>query len=150
MNLQENIYRIRKLMNLHENEDYSNSVTSVCLIQNDNDDVLILQRGSTAPWMPDKWSLVGGGVEEGETPMDGAKREVQEEIGVDIYDLTYFDEYYDTNVGKLIYYYTKLPIGSKVKLNWENQDYAWVNLKTINGFDFVPNVKNIIIKFLSK
>ena len=35
---------------------------------------------------PDCWQLVGGGIEEGETPEQGLIREVQEEVS---YDLTY-------------------------------------------------------------
>ena len=37
--------------------------------------------------MPNKLSLVGGGVDEGEQPIDGAKREIKEETGLEINDM---------------------------------------------------------------
>ena len=40
-----------------------------------NNKALILQRGYTAPWMPGKWNLPGGGIDQGETPIKAAKRE---------------------------------------------------------------------------
>ena len=36
---------------------------------------------------PNCWSLIGGGVEEGEEPIEALKREAKEEIGVKLYDI---------------------------------------------------------------
>jgi 8-oxo-dGTP diphosphatase len=44
--------------------------------------MLMQERDEFAPIEPDKWSLIGGGVEEGETPEAAARREVAEETGL--------------------------------------------------------------------
>ena len=40
---------------------------AVGLIQNDNGEILLLRRSFSAPWMPNKWCLPGGSVENDET-----------------------------------------------------------------------------------
>jgi 8-oxo-dGTP pyrophosphatase MutT (NUDIX family) len=44
--------------------------------------VLLQERDEHAPIDPDRWGLSGGHLEPGETPEDGARREVEEETGV--------------------------------------------------------------------
>ncbi len=36
---------------------------------------------------PNCWSLIGGGIEKGEEPIKALKREVKEEIGIELYDI---------------------------------------------------------------
>ena len=49
--------------------------------------VLPQERDEHAPIEPDKWCLVGGGVEEGESPETAAYRELEEETGIVCDDL---------------------------------------------------------------
>ena len=63
------------------------TVVHVCLF-NKAGQLLIQQRAACKHIWPDKWDVtVGGGVDAGETPRQGAEREVREELGLDL-DLT--------------------------------------------------------------
>lgn len=53
-------------------------------IMNDKNEFLIQKRSANKKIYPNKWSITGGAVDSGETSLEGATREVKEEIGIDI------------------------------------------------------------------
>ena len=53
-------------------------------IQNDEGDFLIQKRSMTKKVFPGAWSITGGAVDAGETPLAAVKRECKEELGVDL------------------------------------------------------------------
>lgn len=55
--------------------------------------LLLQERDDLAPVDPDKWSLVGGGVEPGESAAAAARRELAEETGVVRDDLTHLGRF---------------------------------------------------------
>lgn len=62
-------------------------------IRNRKGEYLISQRSADRPTFPLMWECVGGSVLKGESSIDGALREVKEEVGLDL----------DQNAGKLIF-----------------------------------------------
>jgi 8-oxo-dGTP pyrophosphatase MutT (NUDIX family) len=114
----------------------------------DGDKFLLLKRGSTAPWMPNKWSLPGGVIEPGEQPTEAGVRELEEETGLVVHQpakvatVRYPD--YTLHVFK-----AELPEGQKVNLTWENQDFAWVTAKEALAMDLVPGLDKLIGKYAS-
>lgn len=52
-----------------------------CIIFYDEDGRVLLHNRDDAP---EFWALIGGGVEEGELPLDAIKRELREELGFDV------------------------------------------------------------------
>ena len=123
--------------------------TSVVMIVNKLNEILILKRSGTAEWKPNKWSLVGGMVEEKESYPDAAHREVHEETSLYISKLKKIKEIHDKKENcNLVFYLTK-DFKGKVKLDFENSDYEWVNKNNYEKFDFVPNVKDLIKEYYS-
>lgn len=49
--------------------------------------VLLQERDEKAPFEPNRWCLVGGGIEDGEAPAAAAYRELEEETGIVCDDL---------------------------------------------------------------
>ena len=60
--------------------DYDTRLAAYAVIVDDQDRVLLALWNEAEP----QWSLPGGGVDLGETPADGAVREVREESGYDV------------------------------------------------------------------
>ena len=50
---------------------------SAAVVVVDGDKALLLKRGNTAPWMPNKWNLPGGMIDPGETAIQAATREAK-------------------------------------------------------------------------
>jgi 8-oxo-dGTP pyrophosphatase MutT (NUDIX family) len=55
--------------------------------------LLLQERDENAPVSPDRWSLVGGGVEDGESPAEAAVRELAEETDISGVTLSHADTY---------------------------------------------------------
>lgn len=59
-----------------------------------NEKMILLQhRGKDARWNQDSWSEFGGQIEKGETPEGAVKRELKEELGIELVDLKFFKKY---------------------------------------------------------
>lgn len=108
-----------------------------------NNTLLILRRGSTAPWMPGRYCLPGGKVEYNETLEIAGQRELFEETGIKV------------PVSNLMPITVSYPKYSKivfvtqssdpsVSLNWEHDDYQWVSAHNIVQFELVPGLATTI------
>ena len=53
--------------------------------------------------VPNKWSFVGGALDEGETLEEGIIRETKEEIGYDVKDISLFKEYDDPEIKRYVF-----------------------------------------------
>jgi 8-oxo-dGTP diphosphatase len=64
------------------------------ILENDKGEFLLYLRDNkpTIPF-PDHWDLIGGHVEEGETPERALVREVKEELGIDLKEYTFYRKY---------------------------------------------------------
>src|SRR5664280_625821 len=64
------------------------------ILENDNGEFLLYLRDNkpTIPF-PDQWDLIGGHVEQGETPEEALVREVKEELDIDLDEYTFYKKY---------------------------------------------------------
>lgn len=76
------------------------------------------------------WSLFGGGIDRGEEPLEGVKRELFEETKIKSkeirYELFEIQNYFDDPFYFYIGYCEK---EYKPRLNHENSDYGWFNME---------------------
>lgn len=122
------------------------SHSSAVIIINELNQCLILQRGSKAPWMPNKWNLPGGGVDNNETYIDAAIRECYEETNLIVSNLKFVSSNEHTDY--IIHFFVSKDYNGEFKLNWENSNYKWITKNEIINYEFVPDVKEILYKIL--
>lgn len=63
------------------------------ILISENGSVLLQHRDKRNKWNQDSWSEFGGQVEEGEKPEETAKRELKEELGIQVENLEFFKKY---------------------------------------------------------
>lgn len=104
--------------------------------------VLILRRSSTDQWMPNHYGLPGGKIEKEETIYQAACRECKEEINIDVYpeDLIFLSK---ANNKEHAFLYTTKFTGD-LKLDFEHDDFQWVNPKNLSNYKVVPDLIEIV------
>lgn len=120
------------------------NLDSAAVIIKSADKILILKRGKNASWMPSKWNLPGGIIENNETPEEAAIREAKEETNINVSGLTLIDKFLDPEKWTIYFFKTKNYSG-KISLT-ENSNYKWITKNELNNYDFVPYVKEVIQK----
>lgn len=122
--------------------------TATVAVINTENKLLILERGSTAPWMPNRYCLPGGKQEENESLKECAARELAEETQIYITNTDYLipkNITYSLSFSKLVFVFKSY--SGKVILNWEHDDYKWVTKEESKQYKIVPGL-NTTIKYL--
>ena len=120
---------------------------AVAIIVNNDNKILLLKRSDDPKiWQPSKWALVGGGIEKGEKPEEAVKREIKEEIGLEI------DKFIKTfsiqrNKDSVEHIFACRYSGepTDITLNEENTKYGWYDTKEIDFLDTVPHLMEYIV-----
>ena len=93
-----------------------------------------------------KWEFPGGKVEINETYSEALSREIKEEldIRIKINEKIAEEKYRDEKIDIILHYYLCSYLGGIIKLN-EHEDFAWVEKKDLDKYDFVEGDRNIIV-----
>ena len=111
-------------------------VTAAVILKNNK--VLIAQRAPDEN-LAGKWEFPGGKIERGETPQECLKREIREELDVNIEVLDFFGESiytYHSGTIKLIAFWCKW-ISGDFTLKVHSR-IVWVNRHELDLYDFAP------------
>ena len=110
-------------------------------IVDDEGKVLLLKRGMTAPSFPGKWDLPGGHIHNGESKEKGLAREIVEETGLTINNPV---SYGYSSIPNQFFFVIENWNGD-VKLSFEHDDFAWVDLKTeLDDYPCGPNYYKVL------
>lgn len=105
-----------------------------CLLLAKTTDQFLLIKRSEFVAAPGVWSLPGGKVDKDETPEHAAKREVLEEIGIDLGETPIFLIYTNETHAPRFKFYTFAGIlrdELEPTLNWESEDFMWCNMTSL-------------------
>jgi 8-oxo-dGTP diphosphatase len=124
------------------------------ILENDNGEFLLALRDNKPgiPF-PNHWDLIGGHVEEGETPEEALVREVKEELDIDLKEYSFFKIYECLNgdaYENIKYIYTgkiNIPIEEVTLLEGERAQYF--SKEEIPDIKFANIIKSIVIDYIN-
>jgi len=122
----------------------------------DNEKLLILKRSDKVKSMKGLWAGISGIIEQNEDPLKRAKIEIFEEVGIteDIITLVRSAEkmkvdspQYENHEWEIFpfLFETKNPT---IKLNWENSEFKWINVKELENYETVPSLQKVLFNLL--
>ncbi len=106
------------------------------LIQKDNKFLIAQRKVGDAG---DKWEFPGGKIEFGETDVDAIKREVKEELDIEVDVLKYLGSNFYTYPTRTIHmnlYHCKYLSGN-IGLS-DHKDFKWIDLNQLHNFELCP------------
>jgi 8-oxo-dGTP diphosphatase len=125
------------------------------IFENDNGEFLLYKRDNKPgiPF-PGYWDLIGGHVEEGETPEQALVREVKEEIDIDLKEFTFFKKFKCMTgdaYENIKYIYTgkiNIPIEEIRLLEGDRPQYF--SREEIPNVNFANILKSIVMEYISE
>jgi len=131
-------------------------IAGVGVVVSRNEEVLLVKR-KKAPYKG-QWSIPGGKQRLGETVTKAARRELMEETGVEVNELTLIDVIdiiVPDEEGKILYHY----IVADYRTHWlsgecspgdDAQDVQWFNLNKLGSISLLDKTRKIILKAAGK
>ena len=116
-----------------------------------NEKILICQRKEEGEH-PLKWEFPGGKLKDNENNQEALKRELKEELSIEINEMIFFDEY--------LYEYKKLSKNLKLVFfqifqfggeiqNKVHQQLKWIEISKLGDYDFLEGDLKIINKLMN-
>ncbi|MBD3172661.1 NUDIX domain-containing protein [Candidatus Bathyarchaeota archaeon] len=93
-----------------------------------------------------KWEFPGGTLNPGECGEDGVKRELMEELGIEVEVENYFSSYTEPPF-KILYYVVRY-LSGEIRLT-EHEQIQWVSRDQILEYDMLPGDRIIAERFRS-
>lgn len=122
----------------------------------DNEKLLILKRSDKVKSMKGLWAGISGIIEKNEEPLQRAKIEIFEEVGISEEDITLVKAAQEIRVNSPQYENHEWEIfpflfeskNPTIKLNWENSDFKWINVDELENYETVPSLEKVLFDLL--
>ena len=121
-----------------------------------NNKILILKRSDKVRSMKGLWSGVSGIIENNEIPINRAKIEIFEEVGIkenkinlvkSIEKIKISSPQYENQEWEVFPFLFETK-ETEIKLNWENSEHKWINVNELRNYQTVPSLDKILFDLL--
>ena len=121
-----------------------------------NNKILILKRSQKVKSMKELWAGISGIIENNELPINRAKIEIFEEVGIKQEYITLIKSSNEITVESpqyanhqwIIFPFFFKTDKNEIKLNWENSEFKWIDVNQLKEFNTVPNLEKILLSLL--
>ena len=121
-----------------------------------NNKILILKRSDKVRSMKNLWSGVSGIIENNEIPVNRAKIEIFEEVGIKEKEIRLVKKLEKMKIQSQQYKNHEWEIfpflfetnNENVELNWENSEFKWITPKELKNYQTVPSLEKILVNLL--
>jgi nucleoside triphosphatase len=129
----------------------------VAVIQNSRDEYLICKKPFTRGVFPGQWALPGGGIEPGEQMTAALRREVREEVGLEIQEIKplffkdgqhakLFPDGSSKDIYMIFLLFSCRGCSENVRLGEEFEEYAWVKRDALGDYDLNEQTKDTMFQ----
>ncbi len=119
------------------------------IILNSQQQVLLVLRDNKS-WIPfpNTWALLGGYLEENESPEAAIRRELVEELELELGEINFFKSYFWEECDEHIFW-TRLDLDISQTTLLEGQKLAYFSRAEINQLEFASHYDQILIEFFN-
>jgi 8-oxo-dGTP pyrophosphatase MutT (NUDIX family) len=118
-----------------------------------NEKFLLLKRSEKVKSMKGLWAGISGIIEKNEEPLQRAKIEIFEELGIKEDQIKLLKTAERMRVVSPQYKNHEWEIfpflfeanNPEIKLNWENSEYKWISANELNNYKIVPNLEKVLL-----
>ena len=121
-----------------------------------NDKFLLLKRSEKVKSMKGLWAGVSGIIEKNETPLERAKIEIFEEVGIEESDINLLKSadliriespQYKNHEWEIFPFLFETK-NTEIKLNWENSEFKWINANELSNYETVPSLEKVLANLI--
>jgi len=120
------------------------------------DKILILKRSEEVKSMKGLWAGISGIIENNELPLNRAKIEIFEEVGITEEHIKLIKSSNEFTIESpqyrnhqwIIFPFLFQTDKNEINLNWENSEFQWVNTEQLKEFNTVPSLEKVLFSLL--
>ena len=121
-----------------------------------NDKLLILKRSEKVKSMKGLWAGISGIIENNEIPLQRAKIEIFEEVGITEDKIKLIKSTKEMRINAPQYKNHEWEVfpflfeseKPNVNLNWENSEFRWIEVQELKNYDTVPSLEKVLFNLL--